>query len=1155
MNHATQRSSAGSHGLTEVRAASGRPVARLLSLLLGLAATAGTVCGQVHDVPEIKQDTKTNCGPTAAASCLKWFQENNYPNLKTRSDSNKIGDMKSQLEKDAKTGSKGTKARNLAKAMNHFVNGPRKNPGVYKGQLRAQLAIDSQRHSFKFLDDEFANNENLILMLRFYHPSRGRQGHFVTVRNFTGTGDEPGDTRTLEYMDPATGKIESTEVKRCGSNGRDLKLTYKKDNEKYNARITQIIKMSPTNHVRSGFVPLDPNDPSAGMGITYTVYFPFHRVTKALHIQVMDPNENNYEVNGLPAGWQWDVHTVSNKCYLSMYQDSSTNDLTSGQEIEVIYTGPKKVVYARRVITHTTSGTDSPTDGALPAEDGVAVVDDAIEPPESSPGEPACAVTTSDPNSITVSLTWVAANELNILQYEIYDFFTNELIAVTPDTEIVLEDLESGTTHTFVVAGRTTDDLVTPDSPEIMVHQDRDWAAPIAAGGPQTIEYRTPLASCYLCDESYGWTIDIPGAAQDGALYVTTITADPVQPLPTELGPKHEDMFYLWSDAGIQAGPIDVTVSYDENEVIGDEASVRLFALIGAVWTDVTVGIDTQADVLYGQLPSLGVTLAIVNEAIAPFWAGLDCPAGTDVSSDTAASGYFYPAYTFGIGPRFFDNYVASGPVTKLGWYGYDATGSADCDFPNPAPFIVRFYGGAQPPGGAPDMDDILYETTVWAYVSETDYQMMEYGTLKYWSSLLPEDPNAPPSSGWFSVQSDQTLLRDEECIFWSWEGVNDGYNWFWGGSGLEQVGTGLSNPHDNAWCLFTEDQMGYCCDEADGTCTDPVGELECVGPGLIWYAQAVDCSARCVAKEGACCNHVTGECAVMLQANCVNPDEEWLGVYTACDMCCIPPCPPGATLEGEPVCSDDYEDTYNGGCDSDPPIFQPLAVGEVVCGETGLYEYQGEFCRDTDWYEIVVTGIVGIEWYVEGEFCQDYVILGDCAASGMQRGDTNGDGSINSLDIDPFVEALVDPEQYNIDYALLLWQCTADINCDGSMNSLDIDPFVGCLTGCWGFHGCGCPPCPGGECGPVSWLGYPGHPGKCSPEYPAEAIVYPGTYWLMVSAFADDEPAPLCGTGYAAWYELVPAGACIIDVECELRTETDCLALGGTFIEGAECP
>ena len=95
---------------------------------------------------------------------------------------------------------------------------------------------------------------------------------------------------------------------------------------------------------------------------------------------------------------------------------------------------------------------------------------------------------------------------------------------------------------------------------------------------------------------------------------------------------------------------------------------------------------------------------------------------------------------------------------------------------------------------------------------------------------------------------------------------------------------------------------------------------------------------------------------------------------------------------------------------------------------------------------------------YNPGQEDSDGDNLGDaCEPPGcivQPRGDTNGDGSINGLDVDVFVDALTDPDQYDANHAPLMWVCTADINCDGSMNGLDIDSFVQCLTG-------GCPPCP----------------------------------------------------------------------------------------------
>ena len=61
--------------------------------------------------------------------------------------------------------------------------------------------------------------------------------------------------------------------------------------------------------------------------------------------------------------------------------------------------------------------------------------------------------------------------------------------------------------------------------------------------------------------------------------------------------------------------------------------------------------------------------------------------------------------------------------------------------------------------------------------------------------------------------------------------------------------------------------------------------------------------------------------------------------------------------------------------------------------------------------------------------------------------GDMNCDGSLNSLDIDPFVIALIDPPGYETAYP----NCNidlADCNSDGSVDSLDIDLFVDLLTG-----------------------------------------------------------------------------------------------------------
>ena len=75
----------------------------------------------------------------------------------------------------------------------------------------------------------------------------------------------------------------------------------------------------------------------------------------------------------------------------------------------------------------------------------------------------------------------------------------------------------------------------------------------------------------------------------------------------------------------------------------------------------------------------------------------------------------------------------------------------------------------------------------------------------------------------------------------------------------------------------------------------------------------------------------------------------------------------------------------------------------------------------------------------------------GSAYVFGYTTGDLNGDGSLNSLDIDPFTLALTaTPPDYLEYYAQFPDgdHMLADANYDGTINSLDIDPFVALLTG-----------------------------------------------------------------------------------------------------------
>jgi hypothetical protein len=107
-----------------------------------------------------------------------------------------------------------------------------------------------------------------------------------------------------------------------------------------------------------------------------------------------------------------------------------------------------------------------------------------------------------------------------------------------------------------------------------------------------------------------------------------------------------------------------------------------------------------------------------------------------------------------------------------------------------------------------------------------------------------------------------------------------------------------------------------------------------------------------------------------------------WLGANTTCAQCCT--IVPGTPTEGEPKCQDEYEDTFNGGCNSTPPVFSTITIGVPIYGEAGTYNYAGGNRRDTDWYAFTNSGDAILSATVEAEFDVNVAIYhaGDCDAN-----------------------------------------------------------------------------------------------------------------------------------------------------------------------------
>ena len=85
-------------------------------------------------------------------------------------------------------------------------------------------------------------------------------------------------------------------------------------------------------------------------------------------------------------------------------------------------------------------------------------------------------------------------------------------------------------------------------------------------------------------------------------------------------------------------------------------------------------------------------------------------------------------------------------------------------------------------------------------------------------------------------------------------------------------------------------------------------------------------------------------------------------------DVCDLNP-PAGAIIEGEPVCGPGYVDAFNGGCNSDPAVFQPLMPSSetiTIFGTSGTFD---DYSRDTDWYQIYISVTNTITFSAIAEF------------------------------------------------------------------------------------------------------------------------------------------------------------------------------------------
>ncbi len=219
-------------------------------------------------------------------------------------------------------------------------------------------------------------------------------------------------------------------------------------------------------------------------------------------------------------------------------------------------------------------------------------------------------------------------------------------------------------------------------------------------------------------------------------------------------------------------------------------------------------------------------------------------------------------------------------------------------------------------------------------------------------------------------------------------------------------IGAGVDCPDVLAWnAVWYRFDVPYSCNKI--TVDFCATENNPSTMGIVMYNSCpVDCPSYIIATSYQFVGCSNGYTNIVEYWDGLPAGSYWLPVYlgsamdfgftVTVDSCvpCVVTCPPGAMAEGEPECTDDYEDTYNGGCNSSPYVFQDITCNTTVCGTSGTYLYYGSQYRDTDWYR-VQCGDGTLTWKVVAEFpvllflmdagsedCVDYTVLTNITAN-----------------------------------------------------------------------------------------------------------------------------------------------------------------------------
>jgi len=368
-----------------------------------------------------------------------------------------------------------------------------------------------------------------------------------------------------------------------------------------------------------------------------------------------------------------------------------------------------------------------------------------------------------------------------------------------------------------------------------------------------------------------------------------------------------------------------------------------------------------------------------------------------------------------------YENYSVGEPISQISWWGLSVMwveGWQPCD-PTGMTFQIAFHPDGD---GEPEYADKLYILDAEPTFINTG---LLYDGCPLWQFVAPPlEPCCYVYDGWVSILS--TASPGGCQFFWMSSPSGTAGSYQLQGEVLVQTGYEHAFCFDRGACSAL---IGACC-MIDGTCVDGMTETDCTesGGGFRGF--------------------------------------ETLCEYVACEPCDVT-ASPEARMEGEPVCHDNYIDTYNGGCESDPPVFQSIECGSAVFGTSGTYFYEGVQRRDADWYILFADEPQTLTWSVWAEFPSEILILdGGDGCPGEVLATATGapcemavitvavESGTYWLGVQPSVlQGIPCSREYEATVTCGVFPglgcetCPGDMNGDGVRDGLDIQGFAACYV------------------------------------------------------------------------------------------------------------